>query len=307
MLGDLYQELGVKKSASVDEIKRAYRKLAAQWHPDRNPGDQKAEARFKAVNRAHQVLSDPAKRKLYDEFGEDGLRDGFDAQAARAYRRSGHAHFRRGVNLEDLFGAARGRGGIGDMFGDLFRGDGRRGSSMKGSDVSSEVTIDFAAALKGAELDVQLREGGKAVKVRVPPGAGDGDKVRVAGQGVSGRLGGATGDLVITIRVKPHPYFERDGLDLFLDLPVTIGEAYFGAKVNVPTPDGDVTLTVPKRAQSGQVVRLRERGVRRKDKRGDLFVRFLVRLPVEGGSKLEKAVRLLDDETDPGIRRGIKF
>lgn len=317
MAADLYKELGVSRDASPEDIKKAYRKLAAQLHPDKNPGDKKSEARFKAVNRAHQVLSDQEKRKIYDEFGEEGLREGFDVQAARAYRSGfggGRGRYQQragGVNVEDLFGGGGAPGGFGDLFGDLFGGGrARRGGAgaqtMKGSDVASEVTIDFVSAIKGAELRLRLQDGGDEVTVRVPAGAGDGDKVRIPGHGQPGPFGGPPGDLILSIRVQPHPFFDRDGLDLYLDLPVTLGEAYHGAKVRVPTPDGPVTLSVPKRAQSGQVARLKGRGVKRKNESGDLFVRFLVRYPDEGAA-VEKAIDELEKHVQGDVRAGLAF
>lgn len=315
MAQDFYSELGVQRDASADDIKKAYRKLAAKLHPDKNPGDKKAEQRFKAVNRAYQALSDPEKRSLYDEFGEDALREGFDAEAARAYKRAagagGRVRFSRGGGggWEEIFtGQGGGVGGFGDLFGDLFRGRsaGRR-TAMKGSDVLSEVTVDFASAIAGATLKLRVQDGGDEVTVRVPPGAGDGDKVRVPGHGQPGMFGGPPGDLVLVIRVKPHPHFERDGLDLYLDLPVTPREAYSGAKVRVPTPIGDVTLTVPKHAQSGQVVRLKGRGVKRQKDTGDLYVRFLVKLPDVESSEIDKAIDTLDKATSADVRAGIRF
>lgn len=317
MAKDLYDDLGVSRSASQDDIKKAYRKLAAKLHPDKNPGDSKAETRFKAVNRAYGVLSDPEKRKLYDEFGEDALREGFDADAARAYRRAagagGRVRFSRGggggFGFEDMGGA----GGFGDLFGELFRNRGRGGAAsgrqagMKGSDVASEVTVDFHSAISGANLKLQLQDGGEPVTVRIPPGAGDGDKVRVAGHGAPGMFGGPPGDLILAIRVKPHPHFERQGLDLYLDLPITVGEAHRGAKVRVPTPEGDVTLTVPKHAQSGQVARLKARGVKRKNEKGDLYVRFLVKLPDADSEEVDKAVDILEKATSADVRAGIRF
>jgi curved DNA-binding protein len=316
MAVDFYKELGVSRSATDAEIKKAYRKLAGQLHPDKNPGDKKAESRFKAVNRAHQALSDPEKRKLYDEFGEEGLRDGFNAEANRAYRSGGVGGRGRSrgsgqVRIEDLFGGgAEDSGGFGDMLGDLFGGGrGRgRGSTAKGSDVASQVAVDFVSALRGAELKLRLQDGGDDITVRVPPGAADGDKVRIAGHGAPGAFGGPPGDLVLTIRVEKHPYFERSGLDLYLDLPITIGEAYRGAKVRVPTPDGPVTLTVPKQAQSGQSQRLKGKGVKRKTEQGDLYVRFLVKLPVTISAELDEAVTTLEDAmAGSDVRAGIQF
>ena len=311
MATDLYRELGVSRNASQDEIKKAYRKLAAKLHPDKNPGNQKAEARFKAVNRAHQVLSNPDQRALYDEFGEDALREGFNAEAARAYKQAtagGRVHFgpggAAGFDFSDVFDSG---GGMGDLFGDLFGGGRRRRRPAKGSDVASQVTVDFVSAIRGATLKLQLQDGGDQVTVRVPPGAGDGDKVRVSGQGAPGAMGGPHGDLVLVIRVKPHPYFTRQGLDLYLDLPITVAEAYHGAKVVVPTPDGNVTLTIPRRAQSGQAVRLKGRGVKRQKRQGDLFVRFYVRLPDAESDEITEAVDTLAEATSPDIRAGIEF
>jgi curved DNA-binding protein len=313
MAADFYKDLGVSRDASADEIKKAYRKLAGQLHPDKNPGDKKSEARFKAVNRAHQVLGDPEKRKLFDEFGEDGLREGFDPHAARAYARAasgvGRGRGRGGaVNIEDFLSGGGGQGGLGDLFGDLFSGGGARGrrAPQRGADLQSEVAVDFASALRGAELKLRLQDGGDEVTVRVPAGAGDGDKVRVAGQGAPG-AGGPPGDLLLTIRVQPHPFFERSGLDLYLDLPITVGEAYRGAKVRAPTPDGPVTLTVPRQAQSGQVARLKGKGVKRKGETGDLFVRFQVKLPTATSPEVEKAIETLENAMTGDVRAGIAF
>jgi len=261
------------------------------------------------VNRAHQALSDPEKRKVYDEFGEDGLREGFDVGAARAYREAARSGRGRGApgGVEDMFGGQA--GGFGDIFGDLFGGGRgrRRGGAMKGSDVAAEVTVDLASAIRGAELRLRLQDGGDEVTVRVPAGAGDGDRVRIAGHGAPGMMGGPPGDLVLTIRVTPHPHFERIGLDLYLDLPITPGEAYRGAKVRVPTHDGYVTLTVPKHAQSGQIARLKGKGVKRAAKQGDFFVRFQIKLPEAESSEIEQAIDALEADLPKNLRDGITF
>lgn len=305
MASDFYQDLGVSRTATADEIRKAYRKLAAQLHPDRHPGDKQNEDRFKAVNRAYHVLTDPEKRKLYDEFGEDALREGFDAEAARAYRRGG---FGRGASVEDMFGGGA-PGGFGDLFGDLFGGRGarRRSGPRKGPDVGSEVVVDFASAVRGAELKLTLQNGTKEITVRVPRGAADGDKVRVSGHGGEGMLGGPKGDLILTVRVRPHPFFERDGLDLSLDLPITVAEAYYGGKVQVPTPSGAVTLTVPKGARSGQIVRLKGKGIERQNQVGDLYVRFMVQLPRAESPEIARSIDQLQAATDEDVRAQIRF
>jgi len=313
MATDLYKDLGVARGATQDEIKKAYRKLAAQFHPDRNPDNKGAEERFKAVNRAHQVLGDAQKRALYDEFGEIALREGFDVEAARAYTRArspfggaSRGSGSGGFSFEDILG----NGNIGDIFGEMFRGGTGRNTrrATKGMDLTSEVSVDLISAIKGTMVTVSVH-GKDSIQVRIPPGAGDGDKVRVAGHGMPGHLGGSSGDLLLTVRVQPHPFFERDGLDLKLDLPLTPGEAFDGAKVSVPTPDGDVQLKVPKGTQSGQVTRLRGKGVQRKDKVGDLYVRFLVRMPANPTKAVAKAIAELDAELmrEPALRAGIKL
>jgi curved DNA-binding protein len=318
MAEDLYAVLGVPKDAEADSIKKAYRKLAGQLHPDKNPGNKKAEDRFKQVNHAYDVLGDAKKRKLYDEFGEEGLREGFDPDRMRAYRQWATQQGRAGgqpggrygvggaqtVDLEDLFAGGGGNAAnIGDLFGDLI-GRARRGRGpMKGPDLESEITIDFASALRGATLELRPQGHASApVTVRIPAGASEGSRVRIAGQGGPSSNGGAPGDLVLTIHVTPHPQFRRENDDLHLDLPVTAAEAYDGAKVKVPTIDGSVALKVPPGTQSGDVVRLRGKGVVRKGRApGDLFVHFLIRLPTDRSPDVAQLIERLAkfQEEDP--------
>jgi curved DNA-binding protein len=302
MAEDLYAVLGVSKDADAEAIKKIYRKLAAQLHPDKNPGNAKAEARFKQVNHAYDVLSDPKKRKLYDEFGEDGLREGFDAERVRAYRdwssrqpRGGAGGFGGGgtnVDIEDLLGQAAGQGGFADLFGDIVGRSRRPRGPVKGPDFESEITIDFAAAVRGTTLELRPQgQIGAPVTVRIPPGADEGSRVRIPGQGGPSNSGGPRGDLVLTVHVTPHSHFRREGDDLHLDLPLTIAEAYHGSRVRVPTVEGAVTLKVPERTQSGQVVRLRGKGVAKKGRAvGDLFVHFLVQVPKDGGEEVAQLV-----------------
>ncbi len=314
MAKDLYAVLGVPRGADAETIKKTFRKLAAQLHPDRNPGDKNAEARFKEVTHAHDVLSDPKKRALYDEFGEEGLREGFDADQARAYRawsqqggRGGVGGMPGGVRIEDLFGGAG--GGFGDVFGDMFGRRARGGRRMRGQDVEAETTIDFAAAVRGATLQLAIAPGQGPVTVRIPPGASEGSRVRIPGHGTPAPVeGGQPGDLLLTLHVRPHPHFRREGDDLHLDLPVTVAEAYNGARVRVPTVDGSVTMKVPPRAQGGQVLRLKGKGVARKGREpGDLYVHFKIVVPTVDDPELEKAIEQIARFQPDDPRSGIEL
>ncbi len=322
MAKDLYAVLGVAKDADQDAIKKQFRKLAAKLHPDKNPGDKNAEARFKEVSHANDVLSDAKKRALYDEFGEEGLREGFDASQARAYKSwsqsggraggGGPGGFPGGVRIEDLFGgAAPGGGGFGDMFGDMFSRGGQRGRPRRtrGQDIEAETHIDFAAAVRGATLQLALAAGREPITVRIPAGADDGSRVRISGQGTPAPIdGGQPGDLLLTLRVKPHPHFRREGDDLHLDLPLTLAEAYQGAKVRVPTVDGSVTMKVPPHTQTGQKMRLKGKGVVRKGREaGDLYVHFVVRVPTSDEPELARAIEELAKFQTDDPREGIEL
>jgi len=307
MARDLYAELGVGKTATPDEIKKAYRTRAAKLHPDKHPGDAKAEERFKQITAAYNVLSDEKRRKLYDEFGEVGLRDGFNPDMARAYSRGGGSG---GFDFGDVFsrggGPAGAGAGFGDLFGDLFSG-GRGRARSRRADVQSEIRIEFTSAVNGAELELSLDGGSRSVKVRIPKGTADGDRLRVAGAGGPDVPGRPQSDLVLTVRVKPHPFFTREGLDLTVDLPITLKEAYFGAKVEVPTPSGNVTLKVPPHTQSGQLLRLREKGVTRATETGDLYVRFLVRVPKADSPELDKLIEDASQFEKNDVRADLKY
>jgi curved DNA-binding protein len=319
---DLYAELGLKKGASKEEIKKAYRKLARELHPDRNPDNPKAEERFKRVAYANDVLSDDRKRGLYEEFGEVGLREGFDADAARVMR--GRARGMGGAGaggpgFEEIFGGARGRrSGFGSTLEDLFGGGieelfGRTGfggrasttgGPAKAPDLESELEVGFDDALHGAEKDIIIRDGDqeRTIRVRIPAGVAQGGKVRLRGQGTQSR--GMVGDLVLTIRVADHKWYRREGEDLHLDVPVTIGEAWRGANVKVPTPEGEVSLKLPARTQSGGKLRLKGKGVpRRGGGRGDLFVHVQVRIPDgHDHAAIEKAIGELDKHYTGDLR-----
>jgi curved DNA-binding protein len=333
MARDFYSVLGVSRGASADEIKKSYRKLAGKLHPDKNPGNKSAEEKFKEVNRAYEALSDQKKRALYDEFGEDALREGFDPDRMRQYRtwteqqragdggRGGGAASGVPFDLEDFlrnsgvndggFSSAGGQSGVGDLFGDLFGGRRRPRGPARGADQESEITIDFSSAVKGGTFTMRIGDAGE-ITVRIPPGADEGSRVRIPGQGAPGPRGGTRGDLILRIHVRPHPFFRREGEDLHLDLPVTPGEAYRGAKIKVPTPDGQVSLKVPAHTQSGQVARLKGKGVVKKrpsgdQARGDLYVHFQVQLPTAETGEVSSAVETLDKAFEGDPRAPIQF
>lgn len=299
-----YDVLGVPRTADEDTIRKAFRKLAAKYHPDKNPGKD-AEARFKEVNSAHEVLSDKDKRALYDEFGEDSLRQGFDAERARMMRNFGRGRGGGGgsSSFQDVFGG--GAGDFSDVFGDMFGGGASRRRPRKAPDLEAEVRIEFVSSVRGTTVELR-RDSGEVVTVRIPPGADEGSKLRIPGQAPSPGYA-QPGDLLLTVHVNEHPFFEREGDDLHLDLPITLIEAYEGAKVRVPTPEGEVTLKVQPGTQSGQLSRLRGKGVQRKGKTpGDLYVKFLVQIPTDDGPETKAAMEALR-EAVPDPRTKIVF
>lgn len=269
-----YDILGVKPNASEDEIRKAFRKLAKKWHPDLNPGDAKAEAQFKDINAAYDLLSDPAKRARYDR-GE------IDAEGRETFSHA-YAHAHGATGADPFAGRAGGAyhfsfGGEGpeDLFEHFFAGRGRtaRGQA-RGQDRRSTVTIDFLDAALGAKRRVTLPDG-RSLEISIPAGLKDGQTMRLKGQGEPGLGGGAAGDLLLEVTVAPHKLFRRVGNDVHLDLPITLGEAVLGGKVTAPTLTGRVSLTVPPGSNSGSVLRLKGKGIAG----GDLYVTLQVALP----------------------------
>ena len=373
---DFYAALGVARSASPVEIKRAYRKLARKCHPDLNPGKPEAESRFKKIAAAYEVLSDPDKRKLYDEFGDAALHGGFDANKARAYDKWASQRQHVGnpasdgpneFDLDEIFAQVFGqqaRGGV--------KGGGRQGP-MRGADLLASVDMDLAQAISGAEMTLRIpteracvacggsghsatttpapcsecggtgknqrvkgpmrimgacrRCGGSGqattpcpscggrgrtateqeVTVRIPRGADTGSRLRVAGCGSAGSGGGPPGDVVIETHIRPHAHFRREGLDLYLGLPVTLDEAYNGASVEIPAPGGAVTLRIPPRSQSRTRLRLHGKGIGRGSKQGDLFIDLEIRLPEREDQKLAEAAKSAQPLYDRPVREGIRL
>ena len=282
MAGDPYKELGVAKGASADEVKKAFRKLAKELHPDKNPGDKAAEERFKRITAAFDLLGDAEKRAKYDrgEIDADGREQfrGFGGgQPGGGGRQGGFGGFggsggRGGfedIDLEELFGAFGGGGRAKSGFGGGFGG--------KGQDVRATLEVSLEDAIAGTTRRIQFSDG-RMLDVAIPKGASDGQTIRLKGQGAPGR-GGQAGDALIELKIQPHPVFKRDGADLTMDLPVSVPDAVLGGKIQVPTPEGAVMMTIPKGSNSGKILRLKGRGAYAGGKRGDLLAKLAVTLP----------------------------
>lgn len=314
---DYYEVMGVPRDASADAIKKAYRSLARKLHPDVNPGDKGAEARFKELQQAYDVLSDTEKRALYDQYGTAGFsgagpfgpRSGASEWTTR-HAASGDASF----DFSDLFGGGAatdpGEAG-GGVFEDILsrlRGGktARRGGPRPPPSTEAELSIPFETAVRGGTTTIEIpREDGhrEALDVKIPSGTDTGSRLRLRGQGAQSAPGGPRGDLTIRITVAPHPYFRREGRDLQVEVPVTIGEAVLGAKVEVPTLEGRKTLPIPAGTSSGQKLRLRGQGVpaRGTHPAGDLFVMLRIVVPRTLDDEARRAVETLaaHDPTRP--------
>jgi molecular chaperone DnaJ len=379
---DFYKILGVERGASDDDIRKAYRKLARKYHPDINPGNKEAENKFKDISVANDVLSDPQKRKLYDEFGEAGLASGFDADKARSYKQWQEQASRarpgggaRGFNAQEFDFDDLGEifGGLGGAFGGR-RGRAASAGPQRGNDIEAAMDIDFLDAVRGfqtsftidrpvecetchgsgakpgstpktcpqckgsgtiaiAEGPMQFRQtcpscggtgqipgdpcptcGGtgrvmrqETVRVNIPPGAEPGKRIRVPGKGEDGVRGGPPGDLYITPRIRPHPFLTRDGRDLEMELPITVGEAVHGATIPVPTPSGTVNVKIPAGAQSGRRLRVKGKGVpaHAKSPAGDLYLRLMVRVPDDGVPR--DAVEQIDRAYKEDVRKNVRL
>ncbi len=357
---DYYEILGVSRTASPEEIKKAFKKMAMKYHPDRNPGDKEAEEKFKRVNEANEVLSDPEKRQIYDQYGEDGLKGGFGAGAD-------------GVDLSEMFKNAGFGGGafdnLGDMFDNIFgggRGGRRRGRNMpqQGTDLVSKIVISFKESYTGISKEVsfnrsstcqfcngtgaepgssrkacptckgsgQVRSGNgffsisqtcptcrgegtiiekpcthcrgtgflketKKVEVKVPAGIADGMQIRVAGEGNSGLYGGPRGDVYVEVRVREDELFVREGNDIFVEIPITYSQAALGDKIEVPTMDGPVDMTLPAGTQPNTKMRLKDKGFPDVHGRGRgvLYVIFKLEVPKNLSDAHKEAIMKLKE------------
>ena len=313
MAKDYYQILGVSRSATAEEIQRAYRKLVRKYHPDLNPDDKQAHEKFKEVQEAFEVLSDPKKREMYDRYGSayQYAAGGGPGGGATYTWRSTDTDF-DDLDFAEIFGTRFGPGGF-DPFAELFRryqGAGARRAARRGADVETEATIPFATAVLGGETEVALSgpQGTKRLRVKIPAGIESGQKIRLRGQGQPGAGGGPPGDLFIRVHVAPHPFFRREGKNLYLTLPVTAAEAAAGTKVDVPTPKGTVALKVPPGSNTGTKLRIRGRGVAPSGQEpGDLIVELAVKLPPNLDQQDVELLRQLDQRHPWNPRAQIRW
>ncbi|MEL3889601.1 J domain-containing protein [Ferrovibrio sp. MS7] len=312
---DPYSILGVGRSASPEEIKKAYRKLAKELHPDRNPNNPRIEERFKEVSAAYDIVGDPEKRGKFDRgeidatgqarasgFGAGGFGGGFRRGPGGSGAGAGGFGGQRGP-----FGGA-GTGGfdqqsgedfLDEIFGTMRRGPrgpgagagARRGPvPERGADRHYTIEIGFVDSARGCKRRVTM-PGGKQLDVAIPAGIGDGQPIRLKGQGEEGKLGGAAGDAIIEVKLQPHEFFTRQGDDVHVELPITVDEAVLGAKIAVPTVDGMVAVSVPKGTSSGTSLRLKGRGMPRRDgQRGDQYIKLKIVLPEKPNAALEKLI-----------------
>jgi len=377
MSQDFYGILGVSKDTPQEKIKKAYRKLARKWHPDINPGNKKAEQKFKEISQAYDCLGNKEKRNLYDEFGEEGLHAGFDAEKARQYSESGSFRQYGRPHEGEGFGQYQ---SYEDIFGDLFgagmgRDSFRTSMAGKGRDVQHDMAIDLVSALRGFETELAMQKvkvcpgcqgtgtdpnskivscshcggsgrqnvaegpmhftkpcphchghgqtgkpcsqcggsgqilGTEKIRVTIPQGVREGSKVRVAGKGEPGLNGGKPGDLYLIIHLKPHPFLKRDGDDLIMEVPVTVGEAIAGGSINIPTIDGQVKLKVPPGSQSGQTLRLKGKGATnvKTKQRGNLMVKLTIKVPITDDKEILETVKKMDGLYEKDVRSGIKI
>lgn len=340
MAEDYYKVLGVPKTASAEEIQKAYRALARKYHPDMNPDDQEgAKKKFQSLQEAFDVLKDPEKRKQYDQFGPDFAQYTAGPRPGGAYggnpfgggfhpggggfqwSSSGGASGDGGINLDDIlgmFGAGRGGfGGMGGMGGESAGSFGsrrrRKAGPTAGESITSSVEIPLATAVRGGAVSLNYQKAnGKSetVEVKIPAGIEDGKKIRLKGMGAPGTGGGPAGDLLLEVKSAPHPYFTRQGKNLYVKIPITLKEAALGGKADVPTPGGVVSVSVPAGSTTGTKLRLKERGVKpagKDAKPGDLFVEFVVALPKKWSAADLELLKKLDAEPAPSERGKIVF
>jgi molecular chaperone DnaJ len=302
---DYYDILGVKKNATDEELKKAYRNLAKKYHPDKNKGNKEAENKFKEISEAYAVLSDKEKREQYDRLGSEA----FGAGGANPFAGFDFSQFMGGGGARGRRGGTRGSSrtvDFTDFFGDLFGGAGGfEAQPERGSDVESETTIDFRDAIVGTTIELRFNDG-RTVKVKIPEGVSDGQRLRIRGKGQPGPMGGPPGDLHLIVHVRPHPFFERRGDNIHIELPITVGEATRGAEIEVPTIHGPVRARIPKGTQGGQTFRLSGKGVKKKSGSGDHYYKVQIVIPRDLPADVMPAVEQIESKYRENPRANLK-
>lgn len=317
---DPYAELGLARGVDQDAIRKAYKDLAKQYHPDLNPNDEASADRFKRVSAAYEALKDSDRRALFDEFGEAALKPGFDGARARAWKQS-RGGGSSGGGFPGFGGAGGDGGNLDDILGSFFGGQGRGGRGprrTKGRDIEAQLTVDLGAVVRGEKIDVsyvvpERRPDGSVarttphIKVVVPVGVEEGGTVRVRGKGAAGSHGGPDGDLLLIIHFAPHPTLRRDGANLYMDVPLTIHEAVAGGKIEVPTPGGSVRLSIPAGTQSGRKMRLKGKGMAGKNGSGDLYLVLRPTPPESDDPEVARLAEALGAFYTAGVRDDLRI
>lgn len=312
MSKNLYDVLGVAKTASEAEIKSAYRKLARKYHPDLNKDDKNAADKFKEISNAYDIIGNAEKRKKYDnnEIDEDGKPTGFGAgfggagagfNGYQSYGGNYGGNPFSGFKSGGFGGSSQGGFDFSSIFGDdIFSQFGgaqggfrQRSATQRGQDISYNMRVDFLDAAKGVEKQISLN--GKTINVKIPAGMESGKTMRLKGLGNVGLNGGENGDVLITVNVNEHPYFKADGLNILLDLPISVKEAISGAKITVPTINGKVAVTVPPYSSSGEKLRLKGQGIKAKTGQGDEIINLQIVLPKAKSDNLTEAAEKMEN------------
>ncbi len=324
MAEDYYKTLGVSRNSSADDIQKAYRELARKYHPDMNPDDKSAKKKFQEVQQAFETLNDPSKRELYDRYGSsfEQMRGGPGAHPGGAWGAGGAPP--DDIDLSEIFGqkfgaGQEGFGGLGDIFKQFTRSAGgrqagraARGERVRGENLNYELRVPFQTAILGGNVQLAVRRASgrtETINVRVPAGIEDGKTIRLRGQGEAPEGGrGASGDILLAIHVDAHPFFHRRGKDLFVRLPVTVGEAALGAKVDVPTPHGAVVVRIPPGTSSGAKLRIRGHGIPEKaGQPGDLFAEVHITLPRQIDETAAALLRQFDQHAPTAPRTELRW
>ena len=296
MKRDYYEILGVDRSVSESDLKKAFKRLAIKYHPDKNPGNKEAEEKFKEAAEAYEVLSDQAKRQTYDQFGHQGVNSNF-----------GQSGFQN-VDINDIFNNIFGDEIFGDIFGDIF---GRAGTRRppRGRNIQMAYEMTLEEAVFGKDVEIRLPNSNKKVSVNIPAGVDTGNKIRLSGEGEPSQYGGENGDLFIVVQVSKHELLEREGNHLYCEVPIRVDQAILGSEIEIPTLTKKVLLKIPPETQTGKIFKLRDMGAGslRGKTTGDLFVRVVVETPSKLSPKQKKSIQAAFEDIDSNFEESSDF